>query len=109
MGDAPVTITGDDRRLAVVVEEFLESRRRGEFPSVAEYRERYPELAEEVGDFLAALSLVEDLKPRPDEIGGRPGERILGPARGGPPIERLGDFRILREVGRGGMGVVYEA
>jgi WD40 repeat protein/serine/threonine protein kinase len=87
--------------------EFAARRRRGEYPSITEYLERYPDLADQIRAFFPAVALVEELKPGSDDVTGS----FVGAARfgAGAPPERLGDFRILREIGRGGMGVVYQA
>src|SRR5262249_19475893 len=49
--------------------------------------------------------LMEHHKPGVSEPCPSP-EEGAGPV---PPLEQLGDFRIIREVGRGGMAIVYEA
>ncbi|MEW6743619.1 MAG: serine/threonine-protein kinase [Planctomycetota bacterium] len=83
--------------------EFVERQRQGENVSIAQYAAEHPELAEEIRDLFPAIAAVERLKlQRESESGGR---ASLGPVK----LERLGDFRILREIGRGGMGVVFEA
>jgi serine/threonine protein kinase/WD40 repeat protein len=99
--------SSDQPSIEDLAEEFLERRRQGERPSLQEYVERYPDLAGEIREFFPVLGLVEDFKPDTDDITGSiAGSMIPGI---GTLLERLGDFRLLREVGRGGMGVVYEA
>src|SRR5262249_27089105 len=73
--------------------------------SLEEYVLRYPGRAEEIRELFPALVLMEQLKPGGDDPGGAPDDRMEA---GTPPI-RLGGFHIIREIGRGGMGIVYEA
>jgi serine/threonine protein kinase/WD40 repeat protein len=87
--------------------EFTERYRHGERPPLDEYIARYPELADEIRELFPTLVMMEQFGSEVDNPSGTAAARR---ARSAEPIpERLGDYRIIREVGRGGMGIVYEA
>ena len=97
-GSQDVTV---EELLARAADEFTERRDRGEQPDIEEYADRYPRLAALIREIFPTLVAL-----RSPDIGD------LGvPGRPAEPAEArvLGDFQLLREVGRGGMGVVYEA
>src|SRR6516164_145405 len=84
-----------------VADEFLRRQAAGERPDIEEYVARHPEAADVLRRVLASLRLLDGSLPADGELGAS--------APGDGPTGTLGDFRIIREVGRGGMGVVYEA
>jgi formylglycine-generating enzyme required for sulfatase activity/serine/threonine protein kinase len=89
-----------------IADEFVEAFRQGKRPSVEEFARCHPEHADDIREILPALMLMEKAKS-PDHTSGEGGHPAAETAV--PSLRQLGDYQILREIGRGGMGVVYEA
>ena len=105
-----MSTSGSQSRSGLVMElaeEFLDRYRKGERPPLREYIENHPELAAEIREFFPAMAMMENIALADESLEGEATGDL--PVRRLPPLEQLGDYRIVREVGRGGMGVVYEA
>jgi eukaryotic-like serine/threonine-protein kinase len=88
--------------LAVVIEELTARLQAGEPVDADEVMREHPEHAGELRELLPTMARLVSLS-RPSTAGN------ASPWAAGESLRALGDFRIRREVGRGGMGIVYEA
>jgi eukaryotic-like serine/threonine-protein kinase len=89
--------------LEVLATQFVEGLRQGAEPAIDALAAAHPEFAAEIQDLFPLLAAMEGWKSYRETTSYE--HRSLDTLPGG----EFGDFRVIREIGRGGMGVVFEA
>ncbi len=84
--------SGAAAKLVGLLDQYLADLQAGRTPDRDRLRAEHPDLAAELDQCLSGIDFVHR----------------AAQSAGSTPVQ-LGDFRIVREIGRGGMGVVYEA
>ena len=117
MSDSSAT-SSRERRLDALLADLLEAQRQGRAPGRDELLAAHPEFAAELAAFLddqAALARVAPPAPvaaAADTVSVSPGESQVGTTGEPAPgvnLRYLGDYELLDEVARGGMGIVFKA
>ncbi len=96
-------------RATEILVSWREQRERGDALGADELIRLHPDLVDELREGLAAYALLDDAFAQMEASVAIVGGATTTSNHCAPSPDRIGDYRIVREIARGGMGIVYEA
>lgn len=95
-----------DELLDQIVADYTKRIRAGTAPEIASYKREHPTLADEIEELLSSVAMIEGLKAESESVDdGSDNSRNNNLSS----RKQIGEYVLIRELGRGGMGVVFEA
>ena len=89
-------------KLDSIADDYLVRCRQGETPRIDEYVEKFPELGNEIRELLRTIQFVDSFREEEAPAPSKDRDYFV-------PGTQFGNYLIGKQLGAGGMGVVYEA